>query len=68
MMRAMPRHTAVTGMALAAVWTAFASSATGQDWPQWRGANRDGAVTAFTEPVAWPDRLTERWTVEVGFG
>ena len=55
-------------MALAAVWTAFAPNAVGQDWPQWRGANRDGAVTAFTEPAAWPDRLTERWAVEVGFG
>jgi len=40
----------------------------GSDWPQWRGPNRDGTVTAFTEPRAWPEKLTERWKVEVGTG
>jgi outer membrane protein assembly factor BamB len=39
----------------------------GQDYPQWRGPARDGSVT-FTEPTAWPDQLTKRWTVEVGEG
>jgi outer membrane protein assembly factor BamB len=38
-----------------------------QDWPQWRGANRDGAGT-FTAPATWPERLQERWKVEVGLG
>ena len=37
------------------------------DWPQWRGAQRDGAAS-FTPPAAWPERLTERWKVEVGLG
>jgi outer membrane protein assembly factor BamB len=37
------------------------------DWPQWRGANRDGAVM-FPEPAAWPERLTQKWKVEVGSG
>ncbi|MGQ0734274.1 MAG: outer membrane protein assembly factor BamB family protein [Acidobacteriota bacterium] len=37
------------------------------DWPQWRGANRDGAG-AFTEPKAWPGQLTRRWKTEVGLG
>ena len=36
-----------------------------QDYPQWRGPARDGSVT-FTEPAAWPDHLTKRWTVQVG--
>ena len=67
MMR-MSRHTTTTAVALGVVWVAFASTAAGQDWPQWRGVNRDGAVTAFTEPAVWPDSLTERWTVDVGFG
>jgi outer membrane protein assembly factor BamB len=38
------------------------------DWPQWRGPNRDGVVGVFTEPSAWPERLIERWKVEVGLG
>lgn len=37
------------------------------DWPQWRGVQRDGAAS-FTPPAVWPERLTERWKVEVGLG
>ena len=37
------------------------------DWPQWRGAQRDGAAS-FTAPATWPERLTQRWKVEVGLG
>ena len=39
-----------------------------QDWPQWRGPNRDGAVASFNEPAAWPDTLAQRWRVEIGLG
>ncbi|MCC7177742.1 MAG: PQQ-binding-like beta-propeller repeat protein [Acidobacteria bacterium] len=39
-----------------------------QDWPQWRGPNRDGAIASFTAPDAWPTALTRRWQVEVGTG
>ncbi|MDH4067263.1 MAG: PQQ-binding-like beta-propeller repeat protein, partial [Acidobacteriota bacterium] len=39
-----------------------------QDWPQWRGPNRDGVVAAFKEPATWPATLTKRWQVEVGAG
>ena len=39
-----------------------------QDWPQWRGPNRDGAITSFSEPATWPESLQEQWNVEVGFG
>ena len=42
--------------------------AAGQDWPQWRGPNRDGSVSAFDVPSSWPAGLTEQWKVEVGFG
>ena len=42
--------------------------AAGQDWPQWRGPNRDGAAMSFREPAAWPDALTEHWKVDVGLG
>ena len=39
-----------------------------QDWPQFRGPNRDGAVASFAEPKTWPDKLTQRWKVDVGEG
>lgn len=39
-----------------------------QDWPQWRGPNRDGAVSSFQEPKAWPEMLSQQWKVEVGLG
>jgi outer membrane protein assembly factor BamB len=38
-----------------------------QDYPQWRGAQRDGAAT-FNAPRTWPDRLTLKWKVDVGTG
>ena len=40
----------------------------GQDWPQWRGPNRDGAIPLFSDPSAWPERLNQQWQVEVGSG
>ena len=40
----------------------------GPDWPQWRGPRRDGTLTGFTEPKAWPDTLTQRWKITVGEG
>jgi outer membrane protein assembly factor BamB len=39
-----------------------------QDWPQWRGPNRDGKATGFTAPAAWPKALTQQWKSTVGFG
>jgi outer membrane protein assembly factor BamB len=41
--------------------------AAAQDWPQWRGPNRDGAAS-FREPSAWPERPQQQWRVEVGTG
>ena len=39
-----------------------------QDWPQWRGVNRDGKVTGFTAPKTWPEALKKKWTAKVGLG
>ncbi len=39
-----------------------------QDWPQWRGANRDGEVSGFDAPAKWPSALTEKWKTTVGSG
>lgn len=47
--------------------TAVAQNAP-QDYPQWRGKNRDGAASAFSEPKSWPEKLTREWKVEVGEG
>lgn len=48
---------------------ALASQASiAQDWSQWRGHNRDGAVASFTAPRVWPDKLKTIWKVPVGIG
>jgi outer membrane protein assembly factor BamB len=39
-----------------------------QDWPQWRGPNRDNKVTGFTAPATWPKELKQQWKVPVGAG
>jgi len=39
-----------------------------EDWPQWRGPNRDGKVVGFTPPATWPKVLAEKWKVKVGDG
>jgi outer membrane protein assembly factor BamB len=47
---------------------AAAAQRSPQDYPQWRGLNRDGAASAFAEPSSWPEALTRRWKVDVGVG
>jgi outer membrane protein assembly factor BamB len=47
---------------------AFRESARAQDWPQWRGPKRDGAVQGVKAPATWPTALTEEWKVTVGDG
>ncbi len=39
-----------------------------QDWPQWRGPNRDDKAAGFTAPATWPKTLTQKWKVAVGDG
>jgi len=39
-----------------------------QDWPQWRGPNRDGKVSGVTAPQKWPKELTQKWKKTVGWG
>lgn len=38
------------------------------DWPQWRGANRDGVVTGVAAPKSWPKELKEEWKTTIGVG
>jgi outer membrane protein assembly factor BamB len=37
-----------------------------QDWPQWRGPNRDDKVSGFTPPKSWPQEFHQKWKVSVG--
>ena len=39
-----------------------------QDWPQWRGPDRDGKVAEFAAPETWPGALVEKWRTTVGSG
>ena len=38
------------------------------DWPQWRGPNRDGQVSGAAIPTVWPKALKQEWKVNVGVG
>src|SRR6266702_4488015 len=63
------KNTALAGIAAVAALTAgVAGQNAASDWPQWRGPNRDGTLAVFAEPRSWPERLTERWKVDVGTG
>ena len=54
--------------AFAALSPVHASQAAG-DWPQWRGAQRDGVAQGVCLPRDWLDRkLTPRWRVPLGDG
>jgi len=44
------------------------ATAVAQDWPQWRGPNRDGNVSGAIIPTTWPKSLKEQWKVTVGIG
>ncbi len=46
----------------------FSANSFSQDWPQWRGINRDSKVTGFKAPASWPAELKQEWKVTVGFG
>jgi outer membrane protein assembly factor BamB len=39
-----------------------------QDWPQWRGVNRDGKASGFHPMVLWPKEITPKWKISVGLG
>lgn len=61
-------HHTFARIAIMVALSALAPVASGQNWPQWRGANRDGAATLFEEPTSWPAELTQQWKVDVGLG
>ncbi|HXY32866.1 MAG TPA: PQQ-binding-like beta-propeller repeat protein [Planctomycetaceae bacterium] len=44
------------------------SALVAQDWPQWRGPNRDAIANGFRVPQTWPKTLAQKWKVTVGNG
>ena len=56
------------GLMAVGVMLIAGGAAQGQDWPQWRGPNRDGKVTGFVAPQTWPQALKQVWKVTVGAG
>ena len=48
---------------LSATWWAAA-----EEWPQWRGPNRDGVLQDVKPPLVWPQDLQQAWQAEVGSG
>jgi outer membrane protein assembly factor BamB len=61
-------RTASFVLAVVAAHAVSVVSAPAQDWPQWRGPNRDGVVHGVSVPEKWPAAPTEEWRVPVGEG
>lgn len=59
---------AVIVFVLMAIFAGGVSQTLAQDWPQWRGPNRDGKVSGFAGPSEWPAELAQKWKVTVGSG
>jgi outer membrane protein assembly factor BamB len=57
-----------TLVVLAALVMPVSAQRASTDWTQWRGPNRDGAAPAVSDMNAWPEKLTQKWKVEVGQG
>ena len=57
----MNRRTFLTAISAAPILPA-------QDWPQWRGPNRDGAAPSSSATLTWPEKLKPVWKVTVGEG
>jgi outer membrane protein assembly factor BamB len=64
----MKNTTRPMALVLTCIASTVASCALAQDWPQWRGPNRDGKVSGFNAPKTWPKELTQKWEVTVGEG
>ncbi len=60
--------TALSGGLTVALFLITCTGMMAGDWPQWRGANRDGKTTGFKPPEKWPEQPTQKWKVAVGIG
>jgi outer membrane protein assembly factor BamB len=64
----MKKSNLVLNMVIVAMIMLSSMNSYSQDWPQWRGLNRDCKVTGFKAPATWPAELKQEWKVTVGFG
>jgi outer membrane protein assembly factor BamB len=62
------RLTYTLGVLVIGLVVAPGAQAPSLDYTQWRGQARDGSASAFVEPKAWPETLTQKWKIEVGLG
>ena len=60
------RGSAKLPLALVLILTAGAGQA--QEWPGWRGPERNGIVPAAQAPATWPDAFVRAWRVDIGEG
>src|SRR5580658_3206552 len=56
----------LVSLASAVISISLGLRASAQDWPQWRGPNRDDKVPDFTAPKTWPQEFHQQWKVPVG--
>jgi hypothetical protein len=61
-------QTACLFVGIGAVQLSPGARAIGNDWPQWRGPNRDGFVGGAKIPEKWPRAQKEDWKAPVGEG
>jgi outer membrane protein assembly factor BamB len=58
----------ITIALLAILLFLHATPSAAQEWPQWRGANRNGVINSFATPATWPKTLSKKWQTVVGSG
>lgn len=51
-----------------AALTLVTLAASAEDWPQWRGPQRDGRAAGALAATAWPRMLAREWRVAAGAG
>jgi outer membrane protein assembly factor BamB len=62
------RECAFAGWAVVTLAVVGASDLRAQDWPQWRGPDRDGQAQGQGAPRSWPKELKRAWKATVGVG
>jgi outer membrane protein assembly factor BamB len=66
--KAIMRHSRTWALGLLVLALSVACGNAAEQWPQWRGAKRDGQVATFSVPTTWPKELVKLWQINVGLG